>query len=436
MTDSFVISGIRLTYDRVDVGTLELASHEDCRGRIEELLELEGVSEATVLQTCNRVEEYVVTESPERGHEVLGSFSGAPTSSVQMDHGESLKHLLRVAAGLESQVLGEDQILGQVREAYAVADECGGIGSILEPAFLKAIHVGERAREETAINQGTVSLGGAAIELAMRNRGLNDRTVVIVGAGEMASTIAKSLPEDVSDVHLINRTHESAAAVESSVDRTVHTHDLSNLPDYLSTADVVFTATASREPVIDEDTASQIGETFIVDMAQPRDVSSNVKAISDVTVQNLDDLRSITDATHEDRKESAQAVEAIVESEYELLLEQYKRQRVDDVISGIYRGAEQIKADELQRALNRLEDIDAHDREILESLVDSLVSRILAVPTESLRDAAGEDDWETIMAAIDLFGPADESEIANLFEIPSHDDVDASQRTPADGGED
>ena len=202
-----VLVGVRITHDRAEIAELELASHDDVDARVRTLLERDGVSEATVVQTCNRVEEYVVAESAPAGRAALSDFTErlSETAVVEMDHGESLRHLLRVAAGLESQVLGEDQILGQVRRSYVTSKEAGALGPVLEDALLKAIHVGERARSETAINEGIVSLGSAAVDLADRERDLDGR-VVVVGAGDVAGTVVAALGErDATDLCILNR---------------------------------------------------------------------------------------------------------------------------------------------------------------------------------------------------------------------------------------
>jgi len=433
MTDAFVISGVRITYDRADVAALEAASFEDWHDRIDELLAAEGVTEAAVLQTCNRVEEYVVTESAGDGRAALSSFPDLPDDAVvETGHAESLRHLLRVAAGLESQVLGEDQILGQVRDAYAAAEDRGALADVLEPAFLKAIHVGERARTETAINEGTVSLGSAAIDFAREESGLADRTVAVIGAGEMARTVAKSLPEGVAGVRVLNRSIDRAGDLAGDLHLPASTGDLSALPAHLAEASVVFSATASRTPVIDAASLSGAGETLLLDLGQPRDVTTEAADLEGVDVRDLDALRTVTETTHEERQAAAREVEAIVEEEFDLLLDQYKRARADAVISGMYRGAERIKEAEVARALDRIDDLEEGDAEVIESLADSLVSQILAVPTKSLRDAAAEDDWETITTAIDLFDPTGGADTGVLFEAETGEEPG---ETPADGSQ-
>jgi glutamyl-tRNA reductase len=434
MTDAFLITGVRVTHDRADLATLEAARSDDWRDRIDELLAEDGVAEAAVVQTCNRVEEYVVTDGAEAGREALSPFSSLPEDTVvEMGHTESLQHLLRVAAGLDSQVLGEDQILGQVREAYAAADERGALGDVLEPALLKAIHVGERARTETAINEGIVSLGSAAIDLAAAEQGLADATVAVIGAGEMARTVAKALPERVAGVRVLNRSRERAERLGADVHPPVACAGLKRLPAHLADADVAFSATASTDPVVDAETVADAGELLLIDLAQPRDVTAGAAECGGVTVRDLDGLHSVTEATHEERREAAHEVEGIVDEEFDLLIDQYKRQRADAVISGMYRGAERIKEAELRRALDGLDGLDAEEEDVIESLADSLVSQILAVPTESLRDAAAEDDWETITTAIELFDPTGGADTEALFELGG--DVDAPGSEPADAGE-
>jgi len=431
----FVLAGARITHDRTSIDVLEAASHAEPGERVETLLDRPGVSEAAVIQTCNRIEEYVVAESADRGREALADVgaAGAPDAVVAMDHSESLRHLLRVAAGLESQVLGEDQILGQVREAYRTADTVGGLGPVLEDGLLKAIHVGERARTETAINEGIVSLGSAAVDLAARERGFDGRTVV-VGAGEVARTVLASLADRaVGELEVLNRSRDRAAAL--AADAGAAWAGLDDLATKLATADVVIVSTGSTSPVIDRASLEAADETFVVDLGQPRDVSTAAAALPAVTVHDLDDLRSVTRRTHEERREAAEAVEAIVEEEYENLVESYKRKRADAVVRGMYRGAERMKEREVRRALGRLDDLEEEQQAVVRDLADALVSRLLAVPAESLRDAAANDDVETLIAAIELFDPGAEDQ--DFFaDVPTGVLEAALERQVASGDED
>ncbi|MFB6360469.1 MAG: glutamyl-tRNA reductase [Halobacteriales archaeon] len=412
MTRAFTISGIRVDHQTAPVATLEAVNRRDPADRLDELSGRDQVEEAFLLQTCNRVEEYVVTKTPAAGEEALADFGAELDAEAvrRTDHESSLRHLLRVSAGLESQVLGEDQILGQVRSAYRVAQEAGTIGPVFEAALLKAIHIGERARTETGINDGTVSLGSAAIELAGRTHELPEETALVLGAGEMATVLVNGLAtHGIGELRVLNRTPDRAAALADEVAMPVDTAPLDEIAEHIAAADLVFSSTASEAPVIKPTHVEAAGSTRLIDLGQPRDVDPTVADHPDIAVDDLDALEAVTEATHADRREAAAAVEAIVDEEFELLIDQYKRRRADAVIRGMYQGAELVKKRELETALRKLEadgSLTPDQREVIEGLADSLVDQLLAVPTESLRDAAAEDDWETVASAIELFDPA------------------------------
>ena len=403
---SGVITGVSLSHANASVEQLESAVDSSQRGAVATLLDQRGVEEAFVLQTCNRVEGYVVTSDFQTGRDALRVITDSIDSRlvVEMDHEESLRHLLRVAAGLESLVLGEDQILGQVRDAYEDARSVGAIGPMLEDGVTKAIHVGERARTETAINEGVVSLASAAVQLASEQRTLEEATGLVVGAGEMGSLAAKSLGDHVERLLVANRTVPHAAHLAEQAETEASAIALDALAVAVREADVVVSATGSSGPVVDEAALADAGETFVVDIAQPRDVAPGADDLDHVTVYDLDTLESVTDKTRRQRERAAQEVERIVDAEFENLLAQYKRKRADQVISAMYESAERVKAAELQTALGKL-DLDEEEQQIVESMADSIVSQLLAAPTSSLRDAAAEDDWSTIQTALQLFDP-------------------------------
>lgn len=421
-SDTGVVSSIRVTHERATVEQIESVCAPDQQTLVESLLANEHVNEAFAIQTCNRVEAYVVTEAPELGRSALAQF--APDLSddipVSMGHEESLRHLMRVASGLESLVLGEDQILGQVSDAYEDARQIDAIGPVLEDGITKAIHVGERARTETAINEGTLSIGSAASKLAASERDLTDATALVVGAGEMGSLTAHALADtDIRTLYVANRTLSRAERVASEVEFTdTRPVDAESLPDCLEQADVVISATGSEEYVIDAELLDGCGRTLVIDIAQPRDVSPTAATVDGVTVEDIDTLESVTSATREQRSRAARTVETMIDAEFDRLLAQYKRKRADEVISTMYAGAERIKARELSTAFSKLEangDLSAEGRDIIESLADSLVSQLLAAPTQSLRDAAEDDDWTTINTALQLFDPELDGEVPRFI---------------------
>ncbi|SNZ06591.1 glutamyl-tRNA reductase [Natronoarchaeum philippinense] len=413
LTGSGVISGVSVAHDRASVDEIADAGADDQRAEVERLLTRPGVEEAFALHTCNRTEAYVVTDDQTVGRATLAGFADEASEDavVYTDHEESLRHLMRVAAGLESLVLGEDQIIGQVRTAYEDARGVGGIGPMLDEAVTKAIHVGERVRTETAFNQGVLSLGSAAAEVATEELSLETATALVVGAGEMGTLAAKSLADrDVAELVIANRTvpHAEHVAKEVTVDASAVA--LPAAETVAETADLVVTTTASDEPLLDAETFADGGETTVVDIAQPRDVDPEVAELTTVSVFDLDDLQSVTAETERRRRESVAEVEAIIDREFDRLLEQYKRKRADEVIAAMYESAERVKSEEVSTAVSKLEaDIDGElpeaQREVIEAMADSLVSQLLAAPTKSLREAAAEDDWTTINTALQLFDP-------------------------------
>jgi glutamyl-tRNA reductase len=414
---------------------LDAVTIESQRDAVAALCSESAVTEAFVLQTCNRVEGYVVTEDADAGRAALDSFvEPAPETAVrELGHEESLRHLLRVAAGLESLVIGEDQILGQVRSAYEDARSVDGIGPVLEDGITKAIRVGERARTETAINEGVVSLASAAVRLAAEKRGLAGRTAIVVGAGDMGTRATKQLADRVDRLVIANRTEANARELATLVrpaSATVETIDLSDVSTRLSDADVLISATGASDQILDAAAFDGAQNTLVVDIARPRDVSVTVDDRESITVYDLDRLESVTEKTRQMRREAAVRVESIVDEEFERLLAQYKRKRADEVISAMYEGAERIKTQELETALGKL-DMDEEDRQVIESMADAIVSQLLAAPTDSLRDAAEADDWSTIHTALRLFNPHVSPE-----ESPVSDEMPFTSNTPADASPD
>ncbi|MFC3958096.1 glutamyl-tRNA reductase [Halovivax cerinus] len=426
------ITSARVTHATAAVDELALATPESQSDAVAQLRAAPGCREAFVLSTCNRVEAYVVTGDARAGWEALAAFfDDAPDDVVETaNHEDSLSHLLRVASGLESVVIGEDQILGQVKTAYQDARTAGGIGDLLDPAVTKAIHVGERARTETTINEGIVSLGSAAVTLAAERIDLDDADALVVGAGEMGRLAARALEStDVGRISIANRTIERAESVRETIEKPGDSVALSALTADAIEADVIVTATASTEPILAADDLGN-GEQVIVDLGQPRDVDPAAGETPNTTVYDLDDLESVTNRTRKQRRSAANEVASLVDRELENLRTQLKRQRADQAIAAMYESAARIKEREVKTALSRLDDRDEvteDQREIVESMADALVNQLLAAPTKSLRDAAVADDWETIDTALRLFDPADTE-----TDAPARDGTAASYGTVED----
>jgi glutamyl-tRNA reductase len=406
-----VIHGVTVAHGQATVDEIESAAATDEKTAVRDLLTRDGVDEAFALQTCNRAEAYVVTESAADGRAALVDFAPDVRDGAvrEMDHETSLRHLMRVATGLESLVLGEDQIIGQLRRAFETARGVGGIGPVLDPALTKAIHVGERARTETEINEGVVSLGSAAVELAARERDLEGSTALVVGAGEMGRIAAQAFDDTgVSTIVVANRTVPHAAHLADEVATTARAVPLDVTPDAAERADVLVTATDSPDPILDRAALAEAGRTLVIDLAQPRDVDPAVRDLDGVDAYDIDSLEAITDRTRSQRREAAEAVERMIDEEFDRLLDSFKRRQADAAIGAMYESAEMVKERELRTAVSRLEsqgELTDEQRETVASLADALVGQLLAAPTKSLRDAAAEDDWTTIQTALSLFDP-------------------------------
>lgn len=407
-----VITGISVAYDHADLDEIQAACTGPPSEILASLLRRPSVSEAFALKTCNRFEAYVVCESNTSGRTSLDSILGeiSDESIREFGHEASLRHLLGVACGMESLVLGEDQILGQLREAYLTAREAGGVGPVFEEALTKALHVGERARTETAINEGCVSLGRAAVELAARETDLSEATALVVGAGEMGTIAAQALAPEVEQLRLANRTVSHADHLAQSVDGAIDAVGLSEISTVLGNCDVVVSATASEQPIIDRSMLQgEMGGLLLIDIAQPRDIDPDVASLPALDLYDLGSLESITAQTHTTRETAAERVDEMIDQELERLLSQYKRKRADAVIATMYEEADRIKQREITTAVSQLEgsedELTDEQREIIESLADTLVGQLLSAPTKSLRNAAERDDWSTINTALQLFDP-------------------------------
>jgi glutamyl-tRNA reductase len=398
-----------VSHETATLDQLEAAAFESDCSAVADLLSRPGIDEAFVLQTCNRIEAYAVTDDLNRGQNAVRSlFSGVePAVVTEMAHEESIRHLLRVAAGLESLVVGEDQILGQIRDAYETARDGDGIGPILDDAVTKAIRVGERARTETAINDGVVSLASAAVKLTEETHGLRGARAAVIGVGEMGTLAANRLAGNVQELTIVNRTIENARDLKADIDPTPTTLDvtsLDSLAETLHAHDVVISATGSQEWILDPKECQALGDTLVVDITRPRDIPPAADEMDHLTVYDLDRLETVTEKTRQMRRNAAKDVEQLIDEEFRRLLNQYKRKRADTVISAMYEGAERVKAKELQTTFEKGE-FDDDQRELVEAMADSLVNQLLAPPTNSLRDAAQEDDWSTIHTALQLFDP-------------------------------
>jgi glutamyl-tRNA reductase len=406
------ISSMLITHTKASIVEMEGAWHGGIDHLLVHLKLHELVEECAVLKTCNRVEVYVV--SP-KGSKVLFDFAKHMKVSSRiidfLDHEESLRHLLRLTSGLESMIVGEDQILGQVKDLFLMAKKAGAIGKTLDTAFNKAIQVGKRTRNETGINKGSVSIGSAAVELAEKELGgLEGKTVMVIGAGEMGTLVAKALAnKNIKVIYVANRTFDKAETLACELNGKAVQYDI--MEKYIPLSDVVISATKAPHFVLTHDIMSRLMEErqkdiMLVDIGNPRNIEGSVGEIPGVSLHNIDSLRSISEANLDKRRSEAKKAEIIIEEELGLLKKQYKRQQADNIISALYSKVEQIREKERETAINKLRsrhtmgDIEC---QVLDDMTHSFAKQILAEPTKILRNAAEHDDEKFLETVAELF---------------------------------
>lgn len=368
-------------------------------------------SEWLVLSTCNRTEIYTVTSNRDLGenalcrlftqHETFGS-SGREYLYTYTDR-EAIAHLFAVAASLDSMILGEVEILGQVRRAYLAAAERRSLGPTLHRLFHSAIHVGKRAHSETPIGEGAVSTAYAAVALARQQlEHLPDRRTLVIGAGEMAQRAAKHMAADGA-ILVTSRTFESATALALEIDgQAVHFEDLRQA---LMDVDLVISATAAPHLVVDPATVRAAMDArpgrplCLIDMAVPRDIDPRVAAIPNVRLFNIDDLDQFVDTNRGEREKAVATVRAIIEEEAIKLWEWYSERRAVPVLAELHGRAEAVRQAELDKALRHLGHIglSEHDVRVIASLSEAIVSKLLAAPTAQLKARMKNGDGQVYL---------------------------------------
>ncbi len=363
------------------------------------------LSETVVLSTCNRMELYAVTNDPQQAvielTARLSHIFDIPASEFSpylytLHHSDAIRHLMHVAAGLDSLVLGEAQILGQVSTALQSAQSHGTVGKILSRLFEIAIHAGKRARTETHIGVNPASVSSVAIHLAKKYLGdLSDKTMMVMGAGEMSTlTIQSAIQHGLKDILIVNRTLSNAESLAAQWDATPLTFD--DLDTALNRTDFIIAATGAPHTILH---ASQISAAMksradkamlIIDIALPRDVDEKVSAVKNAHLFNLDDLQhQVTDNLNA-RKAEIPKVTAIIEQEQRAFLDWCRSRDVVPTIAAFRRQIEAIRHHEVERALHRLPDLDDHQKAIVAELAHRLTNKFLHQPTVRLRTEAAK----------------------------------------------
>jgi glutamyl-tRNA reductase len=373
------------------------------------------IEEVAVLSTCNRLEIYLVTPETEQGIreiiQFLSEHSKLPVATLRpylfmLLHQDAVMHLMRVAAGLDSLVLGEGQILAQVKQCHKLGQQHKGIGRHLNQLFKQALTAGKRVRTETSIGTGAVSISSAAVELAqMKLPELATCQVAIIGAGKMSRLLVQHLvSKGVSQIAIVNRSLERAQELATQFPEAgLKLHLMPEMMTIVAQADLVFTSTAATEPILDraqlEAALPSNRALTLVDISVPRNVATDVNEMPCVASFNVDDLKAVVAQNHEARRQMAAEAEGLLDEEVDAFEVWWRSLDTVPTISSLRDKVEAIRVQEVEKALSRLgtEFADKH-QEVIEALTRGIVNKILHDPLVQLR---AQQDIEARHQAMD-----------------------------------
>jgi glutamyl-tRNA reductase len=361
------------------------------------------VSEAMILSTCNRVE--VVAESPDDRliREFLCEFHQISPDDLSkhlysLRNADAIRHVFRVAASLDSMMVGEPQILGQVKEAFRIAADTGTVGMHLSALMNRAFAVAKRVRSETGISQSAVSISYAAVELARKIFGdLSGKTVMIIGASKMGELTAKHLKRNgVSSVLVTNRTFEHAVELAQVFEGAAVSFE--HFTDHMDRADIVISSTGAPHFIISRSVAEQIihrrknRPMFFIDIAVPRDIDPTVNEIDNAFLYDIDDLQQVIDENLKERMKEASKAEEIIDSEVQAFCLKMQSREVVPTIVQLRDNVEKIRRDEIERNRRYLKDLSPEQQAAVDHITKSFANKILHTPIEELKRMAHDPD--------------------------------------------
>jgi len=395
-------------------------SSRDLGSAVEALAARRAAAESVVLSTCNRSEMYVAADDIARANDelvaFLSEFHGVPPATFvphlfARQDAEAVQHLFRVAAGLDSLVVGEPQILGQVKEAYSTASERRSAGPLLNKLFHTSFAVGKRVRTETGIGEGAVSVSFAAVQLARKIFGkLEGRRVLVIGAGEMGKLTAQHLrSQGVGEIVITSRTLARAQELAAGVGGTAA--PWSELMNVLAPADIVITATGSQVPILGRTQIESVmgrarrDPLFIIDIAIPRDVDPAAGDIEQVFLYNVDDLQAIVQENLSRRAAEIDRAEAIVSEEVGKFLAWQRSRGAIPTVVALRQRFDAIRRAELQRLDNKLSGLPPEARARVDEITRLIMEKLLLEPTEQLKMLPDEETQVQYTEAVNrLFG--------------------------------
>ena len=393
-----MILNIRIDHKTADIGKIEESTRLMDKIFVK-IQENNSVDEYLHIKTCNRSELYLVMDECNLKYNWDGLI-------LERDD-KALEHVLKLSCGLESMIIGEDQILGQLKDAYKLSIKNSWSGPVLNTIFTKAIHVGQMVRKKTRINQGSISIGSAAVDLAESVLGnLRCKKVLVIGAGKMGTLVAKALVEKKLKAILVaNRTYDRALCLARELGGDAIHFD--RLAEAMSDADVVISATGAPHPILTMEKVQEavphenLKKMVMVDIANPRDIEENVSLLG-VKLYNIDHLRGLADKNTKMRESESKEVEKIIKHELELLDKSLKHLEAEPIIAQIRSHAELIRNREIEKAYRKLGDLNGREK-IVDDLTKVVLDRVFFDLIQNLKYAAEIEDSKTLKVAEQLF---------------------------------
>ena len=423
---SIIALGLNHTTAPLDLRERAVVDDAGMSSALRSLSNLPGVSEAAILSTCNRTDLYcgmgAGQDAPTRWFdEFLGIDRRDLTGHLYVHReDDAVRHVMRVASGLDSMVLGEPQILGQLKQAYGLARREGSLGVVLDKLFQRSFSVAKRVRTDTDIGASPVSVAYAAVTLAHRIFGeLDARTALLVGAGETVELCARHLASGrIGRMVIANRTLEHARRIATALG--AYAISLDEVPLHLAEADIVISSTGSREPVITfEQTRAAVGRRrrrpmFMADLAVPHDIDRDAGDLPDVYLYSVDDLADVIEEGRQRRVAAAGVAEGIIDQQVAEFMAWMRGRRVASVIVRVRESAAGAREEVLEKARRRLRSGESPD-EVIEYVARTLTNKLLHTPSTGIREAGENDRQDIVEAARMLFG-VDEGDEDSAFE--------------------
>ncbi|MEO9310560.1 MAG: glutamyl-tRNA reductase [Nitrososphaera sp.] len=408
------IINARVTFRKSPIHILEKFTFKDIESAYESFRKHSGLKEFVILQTCNRVEIFGSADElkVDKIKKTWASLAGLEESAFKenfeiVEDIEAYDHLLRLTSGLDSMVLGEEQILGQIKDSITVARNIHTSGEQLNMLFDKAIKIGTRVRNATGISKGTISVGSMAVKLAEENiDDLKLKKILLIGTGEAATLVAKSLNKRGYDYFVTSRTMERSKAFAETVGG--NPIEFENVLQGFSNYDLLFVATIAPYFLVTYDRIKQAmenkkGGMMILDLSNPRTVDEKVATIHGIKMMNLDQIAEMVDKNIRFRASQRMNAEKIISEELQVLQAHMRRLNVEPVVKEIFKDIDVRRVKELEKALQMLGETDQKKIKIIEDLTKAIVEGIISTPMNNLRKASEQSDDELLKAASKLF---------------------------------